>query len=387
MSQIGTTYSNSYSSGASYSAGIWQGTNAVFPSIPGGNLPGDRAPMPSAPPSGAPAPNKRPGFKLRKSIQPKQPLTILHELSGGAKPKFDFYDVPYEERERRAWQMDCSLDDVGCYECRCTVQGMEFIGEGLTKFAAKENVTEIAVQGLITSKCEMNEMEGGVGTNEDNTPWVQIASLALYKMYNDWQAQGFQLPNELTNVGPDGQGGGRGGSNNEPLGDDNNLGRRKMMTDQDKPALQLVNELASRMKLTLSYDLVGEVGTPNDRVFTFAVKIKDKTYSGQAKNKKTAKQSCAQAALADKDAWYSPPVVQPRPPGDGEDQEDNEGDESMAGDDSVPPSKRRAPMDPEMKKLYFGNDQEGVDPRAKPKIVFREPQDKGSQPGSHPSNI
>jgi len=264
---------------------------------------------------------------------------------------------------------------------------MEFIGEGLTKFAAKENVTEIAVQGLITSKCEMNEMEGGVGTNEDNTPWVQIASLALYKMYNDWQAQGFQLPNELTNVGPDGQGGGRGGSNNEPLGDDNNLGRRKMMTDQDKPALQLVNELASRMKLTLSYDLVGEVGTPNDRVFTFAVKIKDKTYSGQAKNKKTAKQSCAQAALADKDAWYSPPVVQPRPPGDGEDQEDNEGDESMAGDDSVPPSKRRAPMDPEMKKLYFGNDQEGVDPRAKPKIVFREPQDKGSQPGSHPSNI
>ena len=128
MSQIPATYSNSYSAGSSYSAGIWQGTNAVFPSIPGGNLPGDRAPMPSAPGSGAPSSGsglltgKKPGFKLRRSILPKQPLTILHELSGNPKPSFDYYDVPYEERERRAWQMDCDVEEIGCYECRCSVQ-------------------------------------------------------------------------------------------------------------------------------------------------------------------------------------------------------------------------------------------------------------------------
>ena len=79
---------------------------------------------------------------------------------------------------------------------------------------------------------------------------------------------------------------------------------------------------------------------------------------------------------------YEPPVE------DGEDQEGYEdNDESMAADDSAPPSKKRAPMDPEMKKLYFGNDREDVKPSSKPKIVFKEPQDKGSQPGSHPSNI
>ena len=138
MSQIPATYSNSYSAGSSYSAGIWQGTNAVFPSIPGGNLPGDRAPMPSAPGSGAPSSGsglltgKKPGFKLRRSILPKQPLTILHELSGNPKPSFDYYDVPYEERERRAWQMDCDVEEIGCYECRCSVQvkcipGKEFL--------------------------------------------------------------------------------------------------------------------------------------------------------------------------------------------------------------------------------------------------------------------
>ena len=74
---------------------------------------------------------------------------------------------------------------------------MEFIGEGGSKFDAKENVTEVAIQGLISALCEKNDEEG-CGTNEDHTPWPQIASLALYKLYNDWQIQGYQLPKELT---------------------------------------------------------------------------------------------------------------------------------------------------------------------------------------------
>merc|ERR1719445_2217789 len=29
---------------------------------------------------------------------------------------------------------------------------------------------------------------------ESETPWVSLASLALFKLFNDWQAQGYQLP-------------------------------------------------------------------------------------------------------------------------------------------------------------------------------------------------
>jgi len=373
MSNIPSQYSNSYSSGSSYSAGIWQGSNAVFPSIPGGSLPGDRVPMANA--SGSTQSGKasiKPSFKLRKSILPKQPLTILHELSEGSKPSFDFYDVPYEERERRAWQMDCSLDDVGCYECRCTVQGMEFIGEGETKQAAKDNVTEIAIQGLISAKCELNEAEGGIGTNEDNCPWPQIASLALYKLYNDWQSQGFQLPKELTNINSGGGGGNVGGQ-----APDGRLAGTSMQ-DKDKPPLQLLNEMASRMKLTLVYDLVSEVGTPNDKVFTYVVVIGEKKYSGQAKNKKSAKQAAAQVALADKTSWYNPPIQHPPPPGDAEDSQDQEKGEF------VPPSKKRPLMGSEKMKLFFGDDNDGPPGSNQPKIVFKEPQDKGLQPGSYP---
>ena len=121
-------------------------------------------------------PYKKPSFKLRRSILPRQPLTILYELAVG-KPQFDFYDVPYEERERRAWQIGCDMEDIGCYECRCRVQGLEFIGEGVTKNQAKESVTEIAIQGLITAKCEMPGVEG------EDKPHVRILSR--------WKWQGF----------------------------------------------------------------------------------------------------------------------------------------------------------------------------------------------------
>ena len=30
--------------------------------------------------------------------------------------------------------------------------------------------------------------------SEDNCPWAAIASLALHKLYTDWQSQGYTLP-------------------------------------------------------------------------------------------------------------------------------------------------------------------------------------------------
>ena len=38
------------------------------------------------------------------------------------------------------------VQDVGIYECKCTVGKLEFIAEGHTKPEAKTAVTEIAVQ-------------------------------------------------------------------------------------------------------------------------------------------------------------------------------------------------------------------------------------------------
>jgi len=320
-------------------------------------------------------PYKKPSFKLRRSILPRQPLTILYELAGG-KPQFDFYDVPYEERERRAWQIGCDMEDIGCYECRCRVQGLEFIGEGLTKNQAKESVTEIAIQGLISAKCELAEVDG-----EDHCPWPQIASLALYKLYNDWQSQGYELPSELTSVS-----GWSELRSNHHCGDETGsrpVGRFNHR-EVNKAPLQILNEMIAKMQLNIELECTGEVGTACDKTFTFCVTINHKVYTGQAKSKKLAKQAAASSAIADQDAWYCPPVKHPPPPGETEEDEDEEEEES-----EVPPPVKKLNLadDEVMKKLYFGDESDQSTSSSAPKNVFREPEDKGSQPGSHPKNI
>ena len=65
---------------------------------------------------------------------------------------------------------------------------MEFIAEGDTKIDAKNSVIEVAIQGLVHALSAKNGAEG-CETNEAHTPGPQIASLALYKLYIDWQNQ------------------------------------------------------------------------------------------------------------------------------------------------------------------------------------------------------
>ncbi len=33
---------------------------------------------------------------------------------------------------------------------------------------------------------------------EDETPWAALASLGLFKLFNDWQAMGYNVPKELS---------------------------------------------------------------------------------------------------------------------------------------------------------------------------------------------
>ena len=49
------------------------------------------------------------------------------------------------------------------------MQGLEFIAEGVTKGEAKTAVVEIAIQGMISAKCQKNEDEG-VGVERTTVP-------------------------------------------------------------------------------------------------------------------------------------------------------------------------------------------------------------------------
>ena len=116
------------------------------------------------------------------------------------------------------------------------MEGESFHGTGPSKQIAKNICAEHCIQYIVTKRCTENKnkaaeavkaaatttegadkngaaaaaaTEGGAdgepGAPEglkphemtDETPWAQLASLALFKLFNDWQAQGFAIPAEL----------------------------------------------------------------------------------------------------------------------------------------------------------------------------------------------
>merc|ERR1719362_1721337 len=89
------------------------------------------------------------------------------------------------------------------FTAQCVIEGETFSGTGPSKQIAKNICAEHVVQYVVTKKCTESKVKV-VPTDpeskppmEDETPWLQLASLALFKLFNDWQAQGFVIPNEL----------------------------------------------------------------------------------------------------------------------------------------------------------------------------------------------
>merc|ERR1711944_188074 len=99
------------------------------------------------------------------------------------------------------------------FTAQCTVDGETFAGTGPSKQIAKNICAEHVIQYVVTKKCNeartktqtasavITDATGAATTKpntmEDETPWLQLASLALFKLFNDWQAQGYVIPAEL----------------------------------------------------------------------------------------------------------------------------------------------------------------------------------------------
>jgi hypothetical protein len=86
------------------------------------------------------------------------------------------------------------------------VENQSFSGTGPSKQIAKNICAEHVIQFVVTKRCtdpknksQQDDSGNPLKPNEmtEETPWAQLASLALFKLFNDWQAQGYVIPNEL----------------------------------------------------------------------------------------------------------------------------------------------------------------------------------------------
>lgn len=276
---------------------------------------------------------KRPAFKLRKAIHPKSPLLLLNEMmSGKGKVTYEFYDVPARERERRAWFHGVDFNAIGDFDCVCVVGGSRYAGDGLNKNDARLVAAENAIKGEIAKRSDENYTCKQKMASEDYCPWPIIASLALYKMYEQWQQQGYVMPKELITLPNEGNevkvslappGTGAGGVAGTWMDRDNS----------EKPPLARVNEMMSRTGITGEYEMIDETEINGAKVFTMQLVIDGRhVYKATGKQKKQAKHDCAVAAIAESSKWYNPKVKKTREERQKEKQEQREANQETAMD-------------------------------------------------------
>lgn len=245
---------------------------------------------------------KRHNYRLRKLVAPKAPLTVLNELLGTQEPvTYTFQDSgPHEHVPHM-------------FTALTTVYGENYQGVGPSKAIAKNICAEQVIQAIVAKKCREQRdcMETGdensekpKNVNEDETPWASLASLALFKLFNDWQAQGYVLPQDLNKAAPPAKLLTEGVKKEEKR-----PGKVKEIPENPtaKHPVQLLNELTGPVE----YELTGESGVPpHGKVFTMSCKVQEKTYSGTGKNKKDAKRAAAVNVLADiyKIEYPAPPA-------------------------------------------------------------------------------
>ncbi|KAH8420314.1 hypothetical protein KR009_009028, partial [Drosophila setifemur] len=130
--------------------------------------------------------------QLRKSLLPKNALMALNELKG-------------------VHISDFSIDSnsEGGFTAIVTVNLKSYEGKGLSKTAAKNGACEKALRDFIISKMKprgnrrkedaaseeaMDTKEEEEEAPEDDLPMLNLASFAIYKLFAEWERDGYTVP-------------------------------------------------------------------------------------------------------------------------------------------------------------------------------------------------
>jgi len=248
---------------------------------------------------------RRRNFRLKKMLAPKPPLMVLTELVQPSQVQFDNFIVD---------PLSQLLKIRGHYD------GKTFEGLGPNKPIAKNICCEQILQHIAFKSCikdAESPLETRTGSHgEEETPWSALASVALFKLFNDWQSQGAVLPAELLRAQMSTNskelpnfpfGSFSDAAMNEaveaiksepkvPKKRMNAAGEPRQLPDNplSRHPVQLLNEMETELDYTATM-----TGTPPNCVFQMTVKCHGgQTFTGSARNKKDAKKIAAQNALA-----------------------------------------------------------------------------------------
>ena len=213
---------------------------------------------------------------LRRLIFPKAPWTILEELSKNLQLELNYkFLEPVEE------------EGMKLIPCEVTVSGDSYHGTAPEKEISKNMAAEMALQAYVVHAVNNTPTTPEVSDPLDNAPWSALASLGLFKLFNDWQSRGFALP--MMNQ-PQQQQSPAKANKGETQSDFVMSPCKKLPDDPtSKHPVMLINEVYPG----LEYDCGLRGG---NELFSVTVTIDGKKFTGQGRSKKDAKKECAMAA-------------------------------------------------------------------------------------------
>ena len=123
-------------------------------------------------------------------IVPMTPVEILHDMMGA---ELSYEVIRGHPRRPRHMPM--------LFSVRVVYQDTEFVGQSPSEPHAKNICAEKVLQFITMQSCSKQETIAELSTEEEavtpETPWSGLASLAMFKMLDDWQSQGYRVPAEL----------------------------------------------------------------------------------------------------------------------------------------------------------------------------------------------
>jgi len=252
---------------------------------------------------------------MKQLVAPKPPNKILNEMMGGPM-KYEYCENPplppgVQETEKM-------------HTLKVTIDGDVSSGTGPSHEIAKNIAAEHAIMGVVARRYgAINDMVAkGMKSKEellleDETPF-ELASIAIFKMLNEWEANGFHLPQDLEDVlytshrfvpVKERMGWIRGSNlgyttalqdQDQSQGGQDYQGhwpgaRKRPMRMPDQKALENKNPIAflNEVRGTVEYVDLGQWGVYPNITYTVGANIEGIPYSGTSDNKKEAKKQCA----------------------------------------------------------------------------------------------
>lgn len=229
--------------------------------------------------------------RLRKLLTPKNAVVALHELQGPGMGEFTINTNGVETT------------------AEIVVNNVRYEATGPNKHLAKARASEKALRDLVIaqmSKARSNAEKPANGNSEtegaedvdmaevsdnDDVPMLHLASYALYKLFNEWQNEGFDIPAIKPTKAPI----------KLTPGGTHPLAPKVPKTKADLPADATTRHptaLLAFMRPQVPYEDLGSNNTndPTQREFSVGVTVDGQRFIGKARSKKMARKEAASAA-------------------------------------------------------------------------------------------